>query len=356
MDLCLSPEGASDSSPGREPWAASYQRPALWLAALVSLGFFYTTSTAEPPFFEPKEDYYKARGPKITAEWTVDRTQVPEDGRLTATLTIRGATNPHEIVRPDLRTVRTQDKRTFADLFQIEDTPQKTVGPDATEVAFVYVLRPRNRSVNRLPTLNFRYDSGARKGDPFQMTKARGIDIIVTAAAPKARPPAIPLTEPGYLFDAATGERLLESELYSPGLVAWLLLGAGVPAIAGVWYLVWQRIDPAAGRHARARRSRAARRATDAIRRSARTADPGGAVASAVLGYLRSRFPLPTGAETPAEVGAGLQGAGLPAKSAGEVVEFLRHCDAARFAPAGDTPPTLVAAAESLLTRLEAVV
>src|SRR5437870_4484487 len=99
-----------------------------------------------PSFFEPKEGFYKARGSKVTVAWSLDRTEVPEAGVLTATLTIRGATNPHEIIRPDLRKARTQDGGTFADLFQIEDVPAPPAAIDAKEVRFGYFLKPRGTS------------------------------------------------------------------------------------------------------------------------------------------------------------------------------------------------------------------
>jgi hypothetical protein len=77
-------------------------------------------------------------------------------------------------------------------------------------------------------------------------------------------------------------------------------------------------------------------------------------IATALVGYLRARFPLPPGTETPAEIGDGLRAAGLPDAAAGEVVAVLRRCDEARFAPEGDTDPALAAGAVALITKLEA--
>src|SRR5262245_27985323 len=105
-------------------------------AAVLGVLFILPSSSvirsAAPPLFEPQQGYYKARGARVTAAWSVDRTEVPEDGVLTATLTVRGADNPHEIVRPNLKTVKDKDgKSPFADRFRsIENVPDPPVSPD----------------------------------------------------------------------------------------------------------------------------------------------------------------------------------------------------------------------------------
>jgi len=103
------------------------------------------------------------------------------------------------------------------------------------------------------------------------------------------------------------------------------------------------------------RRSRAARRATDAIRKSGRAPDPPAVIAAAVLSYLRTRFPLPESAVTPAEIAAALLESRVPAEMAEEVAEVFRDCDRARFAPPGDSGAGLAADAEAAITRLEAL-
>ncbi|MDB5307337.1 MAG: hypothetical protein JWO38_1539 [Gemmataceae bacterium] len=337
--------------PGRRPRAS-------WLlAACLFLSSQHPApgATVDPPFFEPKDGYYKARGKKVEVRWDVDRETVPEDGVLTATLTVRGATNPQEIVRPDLRKVRDDEGRTpFADRFQIEDGPARPVPPGAKEVAFAYHLRPRTRGVTAVPGLDFWYDTGVKVGNPFQKARARGRTITVVAAV-KPSPPAVPLVAPDHLLAVAAGPRVLDREPFAAGPGAWLVLAAAAPLAAVGWYAAWRQVYPDAARLARIRRSRAVRRAMDAIRRAGRAADPAGVIATALLGYLRTRFPLPPGAETPAEVGEGLRAAGLPAETAGEAVAVLRRCDEARFAPAGETGPSLAAGAEALITRLEEV-
>src|SRR5437660_1994990 len=126
--------------PVRRP--ARSRTPFLRAAVLGLLCILHPSSfilPAQPPFFEPQQGYYNARGARVTAAWSVDRTEVPEDGVLTATLTVRGADNPQEIVRPDLKAVKDKDGKTpFADRFRsIENVPGPTPTPDAKEVAFV---------------------------------------------------------------------------------------------------------------------------------------------------------------------------------------------------------------------------
>ena len=302
--------------------------------AIASL-LFAASAFAQPALFEPAQGFYKARGTKVAATWSVDRTELPEDGVLTATLTITGATNPQEIVRPDLAKVRDDEGRLpYAERFQIEDVP----GPN-----FVYRLRPRSANVNRLPTLDFWYDSGVKVGNPFKKTTAKGINLVVIKVV-KARPPAVPLLEPDRLFELETGS--LGREPFAAGWGSWLLLFAMGISIPALWYGLWRRVSPNGVRLAKLRRSRAVRRAADAIRKAKRSADPAGAIAAAVLGYLRARFALPPGADTPSEVEDALHD---PA-----VAAFLRRCDEARFAPSSDNPLSLASDAESLIAGLEA--
>src|SRR5438105_5610339 len=97
-----------------EPVVCRQARILLGVLAFLVLG---TSTAAEPPpFYEPKEHYYKAQGAGIKVDWSLDKTEVAEDSELIATLTVKGATNPREIVRPDLRKLPA-----FNSAFQIED-------------------------------------------------------------------------------------------------------------------------------------------------------------------------------------------------------------------------------------------
>jgi hypothetical protein len=321
------------------------------LAAVATWVVFHASGHAQSTLFEPKSGYYKARGVGVKAAWAVDRATVPEDGAVVATLTVRNAANPTEIVRPEL--AKLDD---FAARFQVEDVPAPPPKAGATEVAFAYRLRPRNRGVDRLPSLDFYYLNPAVKtGNPFERARAVGVALVVTAAAPKPRPPAVPLDAPDHLLTLETGPRVLEGPPFTPGPVAWAALVAGAVLTPVGWYLGWRWVYPDAARLAKRRRTRAARRALAAVRAAPRSPDPAGACAAAVLGYLRERFPLPPGADTPPEVASSLAAAGAPTDAAGAAVAFLRACDAARFAAAGDTAASLPADAAALVARLEAV-
>jgi hypothetical protein len=334
--------------PGPGPvWVANLVRVAALAVFLV-----YPSSlllARQPAFFEPKTGYYNARGTAVKTAWAVDRTTAPEDGFFVATLTVRGATNPQQVTRPELAKLPEYDSR-----FQVEDVPGAEASAGAKEVSFAYRLRPRNREVNRLPSLNFFYLNPAVKtGNPFQNARATGIDLVVTAA-PRPRPPGVPLDAPDRLFALETGPRLLDPAPFTPGTAAWAALAAGVIVVPVGWYAAWRAVYPDAARAARRRRTRAARRALVAVRAAGRSPDPAAACVAAVMGYLRVRFPFPPGADTPPEVAAGLAAAGVTAGQTDEVVDFLRRCDAARFAPPADVARSLPTTAAKLVAQLEA--
>ena len=307
--------------------------------ALSALFLVSVPLLAQPPLFEPPQGFYKARGNPVTPTWSVDRTTLPEDETLTATLTIEGAINPQEVLRPDLTKLRL-----FTDRFQIENVP----GPsDVKTPRFIYRLRPRNAKVDRLPTLEFYYDSGVKVGNPFKPRPAKGIDIVV-APVVKAKPAVVPLIEPDQLFAIEETSAVLSKPPFAAGWMSWVgLLVLGILG-AVCWYVVWRRMYPDGARLAKLRRNRAMRRALDAIRR----ANSAEGVAKAVLGYLRSQCPMAAGCVTPSEVAESLRSGNIA--HAEEVEAFLRHCDAARFSTASDIGVSLADEARSLLARLEA--
>jgi len=322
----------------------------LQTVGLCTLFFFIaSTASAQPPLFEPQEGYYKAKGTRVTATWTVDREKLAEDEVLLATLTIRGASNPQEIVRPDLNKLKL-----FKDQFRsIEDAG----GSDEKDVSFTYRLRPRDRDTNRLPSLDFFFLKPGGGDKPFENARAAGKKLTVTAAAPKpqAKRTPVPMTEPDALFEITAGPDVLGREPFVPGAWAWLALAAFGPLAAWAGFVTWRRVYPDSAREAMIRRSRAARRALEAIAVAHKLADPAAAITNAVLHYLRHRFPLPAGADTPVELEAGLRAANVSVVDAGVAAEFFRLCDAARFAPESDNALSLRHGAERLIARLEAV-
>ena len=317
------------------------------LMFLVALQFNTAFAQVNPLVNQPSTNFYQARGTSVKVSWSVEPTKVPEGGDITATLTIVGATNPKEIVRPDLKKLPE-----FQTQFVITDAGT-SLGADAADVKFTYRLKPRNRSVNQVPELEFHYFNPAAPAGKkqFPLTKATRVPITVVEA-PKLEPPPEAMTEPDALFIVATGPQLLDTPPLEP--VWWMLLAAGLlgPCGAIVWYVTWRRLFPDAARLTRLRRSRAARRACDAIRKAGRTADPPATVAAAVLAYLRSRFLLPPGAATPGEIESALCELGVSTADGAATGDFFRACDAARFAPS-DNDLSLAGEAEALLARLE---
>jgi hypothetical protein len=302
-----------------------------------------------PKVGQPTSGFYNAEGNSVRVEWKLDRLTVPEDEELIATLVVTGVANPKQVIRPDLSKLQPFEAR-----FVIAGDPNPPPIIGAKEVRFIYHLRPRNRSVDRLPTLAFHYyNPAAAIGKQFPLTTAKEVRITVTAPRQKAEAHAIPLAEPEWLINFAPRP----VSLSRPAIAAtwsWLAIALAGPVAAMAWYFAWRRIYPDAARLAQMRRSRAARRANDLIRRSHRAPDPPTAVAAAVLGYLRARFPLPPAAVTPSELGTALAEVGLPHTDCLTVEGFFRASDAARFAAVEDNADSLSIDAIALVARLEA--
>lgn len=324
-------------------------------AALACALALFGAAGAQPTFFEPKEHYYGAKSfgfGEGGVRWEVSRTTVVDGRDLTVVLAIGSAQypvlNPTEVTKPDLSRVPA-----FADSFSIADVPDPPRKPTDKEVRFAYTLRPRNRSVKEVPALEFYYfnpRAPANKSQ-FRHTQAEAVSITVTEPP---EPTKTPMADADHLFVIGTGPEVLRGP-FVPCRWAWGAAALFGPLVAVGWFLAWRRVFPTAARLARLRHARATRRATDAIRRAGRTADPPAAVTAALLGYLRARFPLPESAVTPAEIGAALAGFEVPAEVTEEAAEVFRACDRARFAPSGDNAVSLAAAAEALIARLEAL-
>ncbi|MCI0705385.1 MAG: hypothetical protein L0241_30360, partial [Planctomycetia bacterium] len=264
---------------------------------------------------------------------------------------ITGATNPTGIEKPDLKQLPA-----FAERFTITDVRDTPPLPDAKEVRFTYKLRPRNRSVNRVPRLEFYYlNRAAAQDKQYPKTAAKSVAITVTEPPVVIPPPPVPLEAPEFLFTNETGPDVLGSSPHVPGMKGWAVMILVGPLVALGWYLVWRRIFPDAARLAKLRRSRAARRALETIRKAARTHDPPATIAAAVLGYLRTRFPLPESASTPSEIASALREFGLPFEVAEQTADVFRACDRARFAPPSDSGLSLASDAENAIVRMEAL-
>jgi len=305
-----------------------------------------------PDVGQPSTDFYGAAGSGVRVAWSLDRRgnppEIPLDVEVVATLTVTNSTNPQKIKRPDLKKLTEFDKR-----FVITDTATPAPDADAKQVTFSYRLRPRNRNTEKVPELPFHYyNPAAAEGKQFPLATAKAIPIRVTEPTPKPPPPAVPMTEPEHLFQITTGPAATAAP-FTPCVWAWTAAALFGPLLATGWFLAWRRLYPDAARLAKQRRSRAARRAAEAIRRAARSTDSSAEIAFAALHYLRERFPLPPGVATPTEIGAALAEIGLPPEHCAAALLFFRDCDAARFSPSGDNTVSLAAAATSLVDSLE---
>lgn len=321
------------------------------LACAVLLTPLLTVTAAEP--YEG-DDYYKAKSfgfGEDGVRWEVPVRTVEEGRELTVTLAIGSdrypVLNPTEVIKPNLSKLPA-----FANAFIITDVRDPPVTPDAKGLRFTYKLKPRNRSVSQIPELVFQYFNprAAPTKSQFRPALAAPVPITVTEA-PKPIPK--PMWEADRLFAVTTGPEVLDAP-FVPSQWAWVAVATSGPLAAGAWFFAWRRIFPDAARMAHLRRSRAARRALDSIRRAHRAPDPPATVAAAVLGYLRTRFPLPDSAVTPTEIGAALVEANVPEEMAEQIADVFRACDRARFAP-GDSGSALATEAEAAVTRLEAL-
>jgi hypothetical protein len=335
----------------RSRWGAA---AALAYLLLVAPHPVLPTACGKAEVFE-KDHYYKAKGIGLQVRWDVPQTTVEEGHDLVATLVIGSqkypVLNPTEVVRPDLKKLPA-----FADRFTITDVPESPRKVTDKEVRFSYKLRPRNRGVDQIPALEFEYfNPAAGPGTrQFRHTQAESVSINVSDPPKPALPVPVPMVEADRLFQVNAGPAVLNPP-FLPAQWMWFLAALFGPVAGVAWYLAWQRIYPDAARMAHLRRSRAARRALDAVRKSNRAPDPPAIIAAAVLSYLRTRFPLPESAVTPSEIAAALLEAKVPSEMAEEIAEVFRGCDRARFAPPGDSGASLATDAETAITRLEAL-
>jgi hypothetical protein len=319
------------------------------LFACAALAVCAANAFAQPAFFEPKEHYYKAKGQAIRVKWEIEPKAVVVNGELTATLVITGVQNAPEVQKPDLRKLRSFDN------FQITES-QESRDATAKEVRFAYKLSPRTTAIREVPSLKFHYFNPAAASGPrqFPATVADAVPITVSEPPKPVRVPT-PLEAPDYLFSTATGPSVLHNAPFVPCQWAWLAAAVFGPLAGFAWFLVWRRMYPDAARLAQMRRSRAARKATDAIRKSHRANDPAGTIATALLGYLRTRFLLPEHAVTPSELATTLAELRVPANAVEHTVAVFRDCDRARFAPPADNAVSLAANAEAAIAQLEAL-
>ncbi|MFO0848448.1 MAG: BatD family protein [Gemmataceae bacterium] len=292
-----------------------------------------------------REHFYDAvAAGEVRVSWSADPTAVPQGGDVTLTLIVRGAANPAELRKPDLRKLPKYGER-----FQVIDRTDPPPKSDAAEVRFTYTLRPRQTSPVEVPALRYAYyRPGLPEGRRFQTAYADPLTLTVTAPPSAAAPPPVPLDGPEKFFHLATDRGKPVVPRW-----AWAVPPLLVPVTVGGWVLGWRWLFPDAARRAKLRRTRAVRIALDRLKRAGTAPDPAAEAAATVHGYLAGRFSLPPAAQTPTEIAVALREAGQPESLAEAAAGFLTACDTARFAPAGDGGLPLVEQAERFVTAME---
>ena len=256
-----------------------------------------------PPLDRGRPDFYGAvadRGP-VTAAWSAE----PGGGDIALTLTVRGAANPAEVRKPDL-------KARLAGRFQVFDRADPPADPGT--VRFGWTLRPVPGGVAEVPGLPFAYYRPSfPEGRRVATAYAEPLTVSVPPPAPVIAAPALPAVPP--------------AGVTVPGW-AWLVPVGLVPPLVLGGTAVARRLFPDAARRAELRRVRAVREVLDSLA----AAEDAGATAAAVRAYLRAR----------------------PPADAGPFTELLDRCDAARFGPTGDDPVGLAGEAAALVQKTEA--
>ncbi len=275
---------------------------------------------------------------------------------LAFTLTVRA-------VRPVRRPPQRLDLRQlpdFAEQFYIEESSEEAARPDDRTWEFVYRLKPRRTDVREIPSLPFVYFN------PYLLTASKGFQVLYTDPIPLRVLPhdtvQVPVQGPERAFVLAKGPAVLERQTPwtppRPGTIAALLLAPPLGCI--VWYLLWRRMYPDAARLASQRRSRAARRALNALR-AARRLDAerrAARIAAIVAGYLQQRLDLASAEPTPHEVALLFVQHGYSSELTEQAIDFFETCDRARFLPVdsgnGVSPTELHNAAFQFILAVEA--
>src|SRR5262249_7409886 len=225
----------------------------------------------EPPLRNRPPRFNGAVGSfEITAEAQPKTLHLDEALTLTLRITAPGRVQ-RPPARPDLR-----DEPKLAEKFHIEALPVPDDQPaDRSPWEFVYRLKPRDATVDGVPSLPFIFyrpgSSPAARG-AYQTVYTKHIPLTVKPPKPISSPATAaerrPIEAPAGAWQITEGEAFLPrpTPMLVPGLVIALLVLVGMPALSAVWYLVWRRRYPDAVRLAALQRSEAARQALHTLR------------------------------------------------------------------------------------------
>ncbi len=285
-------------------------------------------------------------------EASVSQTRVEVEQPITFTVSVHALAPPRQPPRRlDLREVPA-----FARRFHIEDAGTGTKErPTPNAWRWQYHLRPRQVGIHEVPGVPFVfYNPDLRPADrAFQVLFTDPIRLTVTP--PEVRRPDNDL--PDSVLDVAGGPGLFARDAPWHGPEIGVLVAVlGLPPLVGAgWYLAWRRLYPDAGRLARQRRSRAARRALAALAGADRLAGRARAeaVSGAVVLYLRERFDLVYQEPTPGESAEWLARFGIAGSLTERLGQLLQRCAAGRFGPVDEEDSDLPALARGLVLELE---
>ncbi|GEM_PF-583449 len=274
-------------------------------------------------------------------------------------------------VRPPQRPPQRLDLRQlpdFVEQFYIEDSSEEVARPNDHIWEFFYQLKPRRTGIREIPGVPFVYFN------PYLLTASKGFQVLYTDPIPLRVLPhetvQVPVQGPESAFVLVRGPAVLERQRpWTPphlGTILVLLLAPPLGCI--VWHLLWQRLYPDAAYLASQRRSRAARRALQALRSAPRLAlspllqveegkgrDSAARIATIVADYLQQRLDLTLAEPTPREVALLFAQHGFSSALTEQAARFFEICDRVRFQP-GETdvsPGELQNAAIRLILAVE---
>jgi hypothetical protein len=221
---------------------------------------------------------------------------------------------------------------------------------------FHYHLKPKSVAVNEVPSIPFVFDNRNLQLAPKLRYEVAYTEPIALEVKEREVIP-VRVRAPESVFHLSAGPELFARRTVwgRPGPAMSVALLVLPPACCVAWYLCWQRLYPDAARQSRRRRSRAAQRALDALRRAPRSGIERATMAhGAVTHYLQQRLDLPIAEPTPRETAGHLQRLHLSPELTAETVRFFRSCDAARFLPDPPEDTDLAAAAAEVVLAVEA--
>lgn len=309
-----------------------------------------------PHFDEERSPIGSFRTPEVKAE----PTELTAEDALTLLVRITAA---GPVLRPPVRP-RLEEFPGFKEQFEIENVGEGDGRIDAATWEFIYRLRPRGPEVTAIPSFPYVFFApGYRPPHLGYQTRLTDTTLLRVKPRTEIKPPSVqvqqqPPRAPEAVYQLVEGPQVLRRDeaaaLPGPGVLLVLLLAP--PVLCAVWYVSWRRLHPGAARRTRQRRSRAARLALGSLRSLEGEDRPrqGGGAAAIVADYLRQRFDLRALEPTPSEVEAHLKQTGIAAPIVARVGEFLRACDAVRFAPAPSEDGGLLGLAGELILALEA--